>query len=103
MKLAKKKYYYISIDTQSALIPITFLACRKTSFDFSLLSKLNDQLNKYQLQVTFPTLPLPSPPSPGIAGICFLAAWVKLLPLSLGALRGPGRERLGEGSLVLVL
>lgn len=41
---AEKKH--CSIDTQSALIPTAFFASRKTLFDFSLLSRLNDQLHK---------------------------------------------------------
>lgn len=76
----KKKCCYI--DTQSALIPSAFFPCKKTFFDFSLLSRLNDQLNKYQLQATFPTAPFPSRPSPGIADIC---VWLPGLNPPLGA------------------
>lgn len=95
-----------SIDTQSALIPTAFFACRKTFFDFSLLSRLNDQLNKYQLQVTFPTPPFPSRPQPSRCRHLLVAAGAKPFPWSLRVLRGragPGEGRRWGKSRVLVL
>lgn len=91
----EKKCYYI--DTQSTLIPNAFFPCKKTFFDFSLLSRLNDQLNKYQLHVTFPTAPFPSRPQPWRCRHLCVAAGAKPFPWSLRVLRGrAGRGGGGE-------
>lgn len=86
---AEKKHCYI--DTQSVLIPTAFFDSRKSLFDFSLLSRLSDQLHKYQLQVTFPQ-PVPPGPQPWLWALFARSVCAgQALPSERGLL-GPGGE-----------